>query len=70
MKIAMLRIPPALEKAGLGAQMLLQVHDELVLEVPKAELEKTARAGAGGHGVGLSARYPAVHRGPLGQQLG
>ena len=43
MKIAMLHIPPALEKAGLHAHMLLQVHDELVLEVPKAELERTAR---------------------------
>jgi DNA polymerase-1 len=43
MKIAMLHIPPALEKAGLQARMLLQVHDELVLEVPKAELDDTAR---------------------------
>jgi DNA polymerase-1 len=42
MKIAMLRIPPALKKAGLHAQMLLQVHDELVLEVSQKELEKTA----------------------------
>jgi DNA polymerase-1 len=42
MKIAMLRIPPALQKAGLAAQMLLQVHDELVLEVPKVELARTA----------------------------
>ena len=41
MKIAMLHIPPALKKAKLNAQMLLQVHDELVLEVPKEELEKT-----------------------------
>jgi DNA polymerase-1 len=41
MKIAMLRIPPALKQAGLRAQMLLQVHDELVLEVPKEQLEKT-----------------------------
>ncbi len=41
MKIAMLRIPSALKKAMLSAQMLLQVHDELVLEVPKAELEET-----------------------------
>jgi DNA polymerase-1 len=41
MKIAMLHIPPALKRAGLRAQMLLQVHDELVLEVPKEELEKT-----------------------------
>ncbi|MCL5612272.1 MAG: DNA polymerase I, partial [Chloroflexi bacterium] len=43
MKIAMLRIPSALKKAKLSAQMLLQVHDELVLEVPKAELEKTVK---------------------------
>lgn len=43
MKIAMLHIPSALKKAGLHAQMLLQVHDELVLEVPKEELEKTVR---------------------------
>ncbi len=42
MKIAMLRIPDALKRAGLKAQMLLQVHDELVLECPRPELEKTA----------------------------
>jgi DNA polymerase-1 len=43
MKIAMLHIPPALKSAGLGAQMLLQVHDELVLEVPKEQLENTVK---------------------------
>jgi len=43
MKIAMLKIPPAIKDAGLKAKMLLQVHDELVLECPQAELEKTAR---------------------------
>ncbi len=43
MKIAMLKIPPALEKAKLNAKMLLQVHDEIVLECPKDELEKTAK---------------------------
>jgi DNA polymerase-1 len=43
MKIAMIKIPPALEAAGLKAKMLLQVHDELVLECPKVELEETAR---------------------------
>ncbi|HQU37451.1 MAG TPA: DNA polymerase I, partial [Anaerolineales bacterium] len=42
MKIAMLKIPPALKKAKLSGKMLLQVHDELVLECPKDELEKTA----------------------------
>ena len=43
MKIAMLKVPPALEKAKLKARMLLQVHDEIVLECPKDELEKTAK---------------------------
>ena len=43
MKIAMLHIPPALKEAGLKARMLLQVHDELVLECPKNELKATAQ---------------------------
>ena len=43
MKIAMLKIPPALQKAGLYGKMLLQVHDELVLECPQDEMEETAR---------------------------
>lgn len=42
MKMAMARMPSALSEAGLSARMLLQVHDELVFEVPDAEIEKTA----------------------------
>ena len=38
----MIRVPPALAAASLGARMLLQVHDELLFEVPKAELEETS----------------------------
>jgi DNA polymerase-1 len=43
MKIAMLKIPVALQKSGLNGKMLLQVHDEIVLECPKSELNATAR---------------------------
>jgi DNA polymerase-1 len=43
MKIAMLKIPAALDEAGLNAKMLLQVHDEIVLECPESELDVTAR---------------------------
>lgn len=43
MKIAMLRLPVALAKAELSARMLLQVHDELVLECPESEVIPTAR---------------------------
>jgi len=42
-KQAMLRLPPALAEAGLSARMLLQVHDELVLECRRNELAETAR---------------------------
>jgi DNA polymerase-1 len=38
---AMIRMDEALAAKTLGAQMLLQVHDELVFEVPEAEVEKT-----------------------------
>jgi DNA polymerase-1 len=41
-KRAMGRIPAALTAAGLRARMLLQVHDELLFEVPEAELPATA----------------------------
>ena len=38
---AMVRMDAALEKARLSAQMLLQVHDELVFEVPDKEVDAT-----------------------------
>jgi DNA polymerase-1 len=38
---AMIRMDAALSKKKLAAQMLLQVHDELVFEVPEGEVEKT-----------------------------
>jgi DNA polymerase-1 len=41
-KRAMVRMPRALRDAGLNARMLLQVHDELVFEVPEAERDATA----------------------------
>jgi len=40
-KLAMTALPGALREAGLNARMLLQVHDELIFEVPEEELEKT-----------------------------
>jgi len=40
-KRAMVRLPDALADANLAARMLLQVHDELVFEVPESELDAT-----------------------------
>jgi DNA polymerase-1 len=41
MKLAMIDLARKLKETGSKAKMLLQVHDELILEVPDAELEAT-----------------------------
>lgn len=38
-KIAMINVSEALKKQNLKAKLILQVHDELILEVPKDEIE-------------------------------
>jgi DNA polymerase-1 len=42
MKLAMLRVERELTASGSGARMLLQVHDELLLEVPEPEVRAVA----------------------------
>jgi len=42
-KTAMLEVESAMHGAGLSGMMLLQLHDELLFEVPRAELADTAR---------------------------
>ncbi|MEX0684891.1 MAG: DNA polymerase I [Balneolales bacterium] len=42
-KIAMIKIDKALRDAGLESKMLLQVHDELVFEVPEAEVDEASK---------------------------
>jgi DNA polymerase-1 len=40
-KMAMIRVYNRLRRERLGARMILQVHDELLLEVPEGEVEPT-----------------------------
>jgi DNA polymerase-1 len=67
MKIAMTRMPRALKDSGLSAKMLLQVHDELVFEVPEKELEATSALvrsvmeGVADIGVRLAAEAGSAH---------
>jgi DNA polymerase-1 len=55
---AMTRMDAALVDAKLDAQMLLQVHDELVFEVPQSQIEATI---ALARRVMVDAPNPAVH---------
>jgi DNA polymerase-1 len=43
MKLAMISVASALKDAGLKGQILLQVHDELVIECPQNELKETSK---------------------------
>ena len=42
-KIAMINVVKALKKEGLKACLILQVHDELVLDCPESEQERAAQ---------------------------
>ena len=42
-KLAMIAVQDWLEKEGLATKLIMQVHDELVLEVPDAELDWARR---------------------------
>ncbi|MDP3553346.1 DNA polymerase I [Methylocystis sp.] len=55
---AMIRMDDALARAGLSAQMLLQVHDELVFEAPNDEAEATIELA---RRIMEQAPAPAVH---------
>jgi len=38
-KLSMVHVQRALDAGGYGTRMIMQVHDELVFEVPQAEVE-------------------------------
>lgn len=42
-KIAMVRVDGALREAGLKAKLVLQIHDELIVDAPKEEAEEVAK---------------------------
>ena len=71
---AMIRMEPALRKARLSAAMLLQVHDELIFEVPESEVEETIAGRRPRHGgrrrAGGAAIRAAAGRRPGRRQLG
>jgi DNA polymerase I len=57
-KVAMLRVDAALSEAGMSSRMLLQVHDELMIEVAPGELETVTDLVRSAMGGAFSLRVP------------
>ena len=68
-KVAMLAVERRLRDADLGSRLLLQVHDELVLEVAAGEEERGRCPGRGGDARCLPALGRARHLGRLRPHL-
>lgn len=67
MKVAMIRLNRALHETGLRSRMILQVHDELVLEAPDDELEHAVDLVKWAMELGQPLKVPLVvdiHTGP------
>ena len=41
-KIAMINVEKALKDAGLCSKLILQIHDELIVEAPESEAQRAA----------------------------
>ncbi|MGW9826161.1 DNA polymerase I [Brevibacterium pityocampae] len=71
MKIAMLRVDAALAEAGLASRVLLQVHDEIVLELADGEFDAVAELLATTMGAAAELEVPLevnIGRGATWQQ--
>ena len=69
-KLAMVAVQDALDAQGRATRMIMQVHDELVFEVPEAELRLGARGHPAPDGRRGRAQGAAAGRGRRGRELG
>ncbi|MCB0699222.1 MAG: DNA polymerase I [Chitinophagales bacterium] len=65
-KLAMIRVYDDLKKSSLKAKMILQVHDELVFDVPENELEQLKELVV----TGMEAAMPLPHNVPINAEAG
>jgi DNA polymerase-1 len=59
-KVAMVRIHRALKEKRMKCRMLIQVHDELVFELPESELETASKLIREGMETAMSLKVPIV----------
>jgi DNA polymerase-1 len=66
----MIKVVEALETSGLSARLLLQIHDELVFELPEAEVEETEKVVRTAMEGALALDVPLVVNFEVGKNLG
>jgi DNA polymerase I len=59
-KVALVRLDSALETEGLRSRLILQVHDEVILEVVPEETERAAELTVGAMGSAADLTVPLV----------
>lgn len=69
LKLAMLDVERRLQEQRLGGQMILQIHDELVLEIPEPELNNSSLVLKEGMETVFSLRVPLVVNLQVSQNL-
>jgi DNA polymerase-1 len=68
-KLAMIKVVPALHAQKLSARLLLQIHDELVFELPESELEATRKVVKSAMEEALELDVPLVVNFEVGESL-
>ena len=68
-KLAMVKVVPALQAQKLSARLLLQIHDELVFELPESELEATRKVVKSAMEDALKLDVPLVVNFEIGKSL-
>lgn len=69
-KLAMIHVVPALRKENLSARLLLQIHDELVFELPENELAATQKVVKAAMEDALLLDVPLLVNFVIGESLG
>ena len=67
MKLAMIRVQNRLKAEQLTGRLVLQVHDELIVECPEAEAEQVAKLVQEEMENALALRVPLVAEAQIGQ---
>jgi len=69
-KLAMIALPEAMQKAGLSARLILQVHDELIFESPDGEVDKLIHLAKGIMEGAMQLAVPLVVEARVGSNWG